>query len=63
MFKKVVSISIIILLIFNINAFANDNKNNILSTLDSLIAKFDTMDWRENKWKIGQEMLTVFIKL
>ena len=27
----------------------NEDKNNILSTLDSLIAKFDTMDWRENK--------------
>ena len=27
----------------------NENKNNILSKLDSLIAKFDTMDWRENK--------------
>ena len=24
-------------------------KNNILSTIDSLIAKFDTMDWREDK--------------
>ena len=40
----------------------NEDKNNILSTLDSLIIKFDTMDWREDKWKIGQEMLTVFIK-
>ena len=27
----------------------NENKNNILSKLDSLIAKFNTMDWRENK--------------
>ena len=27
----------------------NEDKNNILSTLDSLIAKFDTMDWREDK--------------
>ena len=27
----------------------NESKNNILSTLDSLIIKFDTMDWRENK--------------
>ena len=27
----------------------NEDKNYILSTLDSLIAKFDTMDWRENK--------------
>ena len=27
----------------------NESKNNILSILDSLIAKFDTMDWRENK--------------
>ena len=27
----------------------NENKNNILSKLDSLITKFNTMDWRENK--------------
>ena len=27
----------------------NEDKNNILSTLDNLIAKFDTMDWREDK--------------
>ena len=27
----------------------NESKNNILSTLDNLIIKFDTMDWRENK--------------
>ncbi len=27
----------------------NENKNNILSKLDGLIAKFNTMDWRENK--------------
>ena len=27
----------------------NESKNNILSKLDSLIAKFNTMDWRENK--------------
>ena len=27
----------------------NEDKNNILSTIDSLIAKFDTMDWREDK--------------
>ena len=27
----------------------NESKNNILSKLDSLIAKFDTMDWREDK--------------
>lgn len=27
----------------------NENKNNILSKLDSLIAKFNTMDWRESK--------------
>lgn len=27
----------------------NESKNNILSILDSLIAKFNTMDWRENK--------------
>ena len=40
----------------------NERKNNILSTLGKLIIKFDTMDWRENKWKIGQETLTVFTK-
>ena len=27
----------------------NEDKNCILSTLYNLIAKFDTMDWRENK--------------
>ena len=27
----------------------NEDKNCILSTLDNLIAKFDTMNWRENK--------------
>ena len=27
----------------------NESKNNILSILGKLIAKFDTMDWRENK--------------
>lgn len=27
----------------------NENKNNILSKLDSLITKFNTIDWRENK--------------
>ena len=27
----------------------NENKKYILSKLDNLIAKFDTMDWRENK--------------
>lgn len=27
----------------------NESKDNILSKLDSLMAKFNTMDWRENK--------------
>ena len=40
----------------------NENKKYLLSKLDSLMDKFGTMDWRENKWKIGQEMLTVFTK-
>ena len=39
MFKKAVSISIIILLIFNINAFANNNKNNILSNQQIKISR------------------------
>ena len=40
MFKKVISISIIIiLLVFNINAFANDNKNNILSNQQTKISR------------------------